>query len=263
MVKARKEIDKRLEAGTATMLKHMLDIELRKVRESNGVDAIMFMGVDGRVFSSNIPVDLTPQQYRLLNLVKANLPYVCGQLSSENMQVCTQQYQEGTIVITGVGRNAFLVLLFAKRIDFNELERILANAEDASTVLKHLFESKPITPEYLSIYDERVAAELNDLSRRLFVERYEETREYRKNMEILRYVKSKIRDTVGIGAVDEIVTFSFNELGTSAAYMNDNLWEKFMEKVIHRIGEMSGDVIAQRFASTWLPEIQRKIKSFV
>lgn len=263
MSKARKDIDKRMEAGTATMLKHMLDMELRKVKEANSVDAIMFMGVDGRMFCSNIPVDLNPQQYRLLNLVKSNLPYVCGQLSAENMQISVQHYEEGTIVIAGVGRNAFLVLLFAKKIEFNEMENILANAEDASIVLNHLFESRPISPESLSGYDERVAAELSDLSRQLFVERFEETREFKKNMEILKFVKKKIQDTLGVGAVDEIVTFSFNELGTSAAYMNNDLWLKFMDRVVHRIEEMSGDVVAQEFASTWLPEIQKKLKSFV
>ncbi len=259
----RKDIDKRMEAGTAAMLKHMLEIELRNVKERNEVDAIMFMGIDGRMFSSNIPVDLTPPQYRLLNLVKAHIPHICGQLSSENLRISVQYYGEGTIVIAGVGDSAFLVLLFARRIDFSEMENILENADDAGTVLNHLFESRPITPGAMRDYKDNVRAELTDLSRQLFVERFEDTSEYKKNMEILKFVKQKIQDTLGVGAVDEIVTFSFNELGTSAAYMNDDLWRRFVENVIERIERMGGEVVAQKFASSSVPEIEKKLRSFV
>lgn len=259
----RKDIDKRMEAGTAAMLKHMLEIELRNVKERNEVDAIMFMGIDGRMFSSNIPVDLTPPQYRLLNLVKAHIPHICGQLSSENLRISVQYYSEGTIVIAGVGDNAFLVLLFARRIDFSEMENILENADDAGTVLNHLFESRPITPGAMRDYKDNVCAELTDLSRQLFVERFEDTSEYKKNMEILKFVKQKIQDTLGVGAVDEIVMFSFNELGTSAAYMNDDLWRRFVENVIERIEKMGGEVVAQKFASSSVPEIEKKLRSFV
>ncbi|MEE9115633.1 MAG: hypothetical protein V3U09_01905 [Thermoplasmata archaeon] len=263
MVGKTKNIDKRMEAGTATMLKHMLDIELRNVKEKDDVDAVLFMGVDGRMFSSNIPFDLSPPQYRLLNLVKAHIPHICGQLSSENLKISVQYYGEGTIVIAGVGDNAFMVLLFAKGIKFNDMEKILDHAEDAGTILNHLFESRPITPEGLKGYNKKVQIELTKLSRQLFVERFEETREFQKNMEILKFVKQKIQDTVGIGAVDEIVTVSFNELGTSAAYMNDDLWKKFFESVVERIGEMGGEVTAEKFASTSVPEIEKKLKSFV
>ncbi len=263
MAKLTKNIDKRMQAGTATMLKHMLDIELRNVQERNDVDAVMFMGIDGRMFCSRIPVDLNPQQYRLLNLVKAHIPHICGQLSAENMKISVQYYGEGTIVIAGVGDNAFLVLLFARDIDFKTMDQILENAQDAGTVLNHLFESRPIAPEALKNYNEKVQAELTDLSRQLFVERFDETREYKKNMEILTFVKKKIQESVGVGAVEEIVTFSFNELGTSAAYMNDELWRAFVENVIERIGKMGGEVVAQKFASTSVPEIEKKLRSFV
>lgn len=263
MAKLTKNIDKRMQAGTATMLKHMLDIELRNVQERNDVDAVMFMGVDGRIFSSKIPVDLTRPQYRLLNLVKAHIPYICGQLSTENMQISVQYYGEGTIVIAGVGDNAFLVLLFARDIEFKTMDYILENAQDAGTVLNHLFESRPITQEALKDYNEKVQADLTDLSRQLFVERFDETREYKKNMEILTFVKEKIQESVGVGAVEEIVTFSFNELGTSAAYMNDDLWRAFVENVIERIGKMGGEVVAEKFASISVPEIEKKLKSFV
>jgi hypothetical protein len=263
MAEQKKDIDKRMEAGTATMLKHMLDIELRNVRERNDVDAVMFMGVDGRMFSSDIPVDLSPPQYRLLNLVKAHIPHICGQLSSENLKISVQYYGEGAIVIAGVGSNAFLVLLFSNGIKFTDMKGILENAEDAGTVLNHLFESRPISSDALKGYRKKVQAELSDLSRQLFVERFEETREYKKNMEILKFVKQKIQDTLGIGAVDEIVTFSFNELGTSAAYMDDTLWKKFVDSVVERIEEMGGDVVAEEFASTSVPEIEKKLKSFV
>ncbi|MCD6461477.1 MAG: hypothetical protein J7L61_01915 [Thermoplasmata archaeon] len=54
-------------------------------------------------------------------------------------------------------------------------------------------------------------------------------------MRILEWMKGLIGETLGIGSVDEIVTMTFNELGTSAPYMTDNLWPVFAEKVIEKV----------------------------
>jgi hypothetical protein len=55
-----------------------------------------------------------------------------------------------------------------------------------------------------------------------------------------------------------------NELGTSAAYMKDSDWLKFVERVIdHHIKARSGDIVADKCRKTWVPEVERKLKSFV
>ncbi|UCE73697.1 MAG: hypothetical protein JSV56_11825 [Methanomassiliicoccales archaeon] len=260
----KKKIDKTLEAENITLLKHLLGIELRRLCSENEIDMAFFMGVDGRTFSSHIPEHLTPMQFHLLNLIKMNIKHICGQLQSENMKVSIQQYKHGTIMISGVGDNAFLVSIIAKGLEVSQIRDLMGAATTTSAVLKHILEVKPINKETIAEYPQEVSDELKKLSRLLFKEQFEHTRDYKKNIEIMNFLKDKIKSVVGVGAVDEIVTLVLNELGTAPAYMNDKLWITFVEKVIdEHIGKQRGDIVADECKKTWIPEVERKIKSFV
>jgi predicted regulator of Ras-like GTPase activity (Roadblock/LC7/MglB family) len=213
-------MDKTLEAEDITLLKHLLYMELRRLCEENNIDIVFFMGVDGRIFASHIPSQLTATQYHLMNLIKVNIPHICGQLSTENLKVSVQQFKEGSIIISGVGDNAFLVCLIGKNVQVSQIRDTMDAVTTASAVLKHILEVKPINEEVMADYPEEVTVELKKLSRLLFKEQFEHTKEYRKNVEILNFLKEKIKSVVGIGVVDEIVTLVLNELGTAPAYMN-------------------------------------------
>jgi hypothetical protein len=259
-----KKIDKRMEAESVSLLKHLLDLELKRVREENDVDIIMFMGIDGRVFSSIIPEILDSGQFHLLNLTRWNLTHICKQLKAEKLNFSIQQYNEGTVVISGVGNNAFMIFLMTRELGSDEIERFRDTATNASIVMNHLFEQRSITPEALSGYDESVAEELQKLSRLLFVEKFDQTRGFKKNMEILAYLKKKVVGVVGVGNVDEVLTMTFNEMGTAAQYMSDDLWIKFAEKVINEhIRKLCGEMVADKSLKTWIPEIEEMIKSFL
>ena len=259
-----KKMDKTLEAENITLLKHLLGIELRRVCTDKDIDMAFFMGVDGRTFSSHIPENLTPIQFYLMNLMKNNLKHICGQLQSENMKVSIQQYKKGAIVISGVGDNAFLVSIIEKDLEIDKIHEIIDVAITASAVLKHILEIKPINDETMADYPNAVSDELRKLSRLLFKEQFVHTRNYKKNIEILDFLKGKIKSVVGIGAVEEIVTLVLNELGAAPAYMNDNLWITFIDKVISdHIGKLRGDIVADECRKTWVPEVERKLKSFV
>lgn len=261
---ARKKMGKTLEAENITLLKHLLGIELRRLCKENNIDMAFFMGVDGRIFSSHIPEQLTPLQYYLLNLIKANLTHICLQLQSENLKVSIQQFKEGTIMISGVGDNAFLVSVIGKNVQISQIRDVIGGVSTASAVLKHILEVKPINDKVMADYPSEVSAELRKLSRLLFKEQFEHTREYKKNLEILNFLKKKIEGVVGVGVVDEIITLVFNELGTAPAYMNDKQWRMFIDKVIkERITELRGDIVAQECMETWVPEMEKKLKSFV
>ncbi len=259
-----KKIDKRMEAKTVVQLKHMFDMELKRIKDDNGIDIIMFVGVDGRIFASIIPQMLDPVQFKFLNLLKGNLSYVCGQLQAYNLKVSIQQYDSGSIVISGVGSNCFLASIFSKPLSLDSMAPTITNLINGSTVLNHLFEQKPITPENLTGYDKAVTDELAKLTRQLFVEKFDETREYKRNMELLKFLKQKIGSVVGIGAVDEIITVTMNEMGTSPAYMKEKDWLKFIDRIIEsHIKARSGDIVADECRKTWVPEVERKLKSFV
>ncbi|UCH88657.1 MAG: hypothetical protein JSV49_10455 [Thermoplasmata archaeon] len=255
---------KTLEAEDVGLLKHLLDMELREFKEEASIDIILFMGVDGRIFSSNIPPDLNRRQYSLLKMIQGSLSHICAQLRSENLKLSVQQFEEGTMLISSVGENAFLASLIADNVEINQLESRLASVVKASAVLKHIIDAKPLKEQELSTYPKDIADELQKLSRLLFKERFSYTKQYRKNTEIFNAIKNKIESVVGKGSVDEIITFTFNEMGTRMGSMTSAQWMTFLEKVIeNHIRVHSGDVVADECLRMWMPEIERKIKSFV
>src|SRR5205807_1515558 len=139
---------------------------------------------------------------------------------------------------------AFLVFLTSKRVEITKMQTVVANIVKTSIVVRHLFESKPITPEVLASYDEAVAGELKRLTRILFVEKFGETKEFKKNKEIAQYLQSKLGPLVGPGPLQEIVTMAYNEVGTTAPYMTSAHWERFLTILLDRLREIEGDSVA-------------------
>jgi len=251
------QVDKTMGAETVGHLKHLLETELKRAREENDLDIAMFSGVDGRIFSSSIPNQLDPREYRLLNLLKGNLAHICNQLSGQNMMMSVQQFEAGTIIISGVGDRAFLVFLTTKPVEITKMQGVLA------IVVRHLFESRPITPEVLASYDEAVAGELKRLTRILFVEKFGETKEFKKNKEIAQYLQSKLGPLVGPGPLQEIVTMAYNEVGTTAPYMTPAHWDRFLTIVIEKLRDLEGDAVAAKAEKEWRARLKQVLSSFV
>lgn len=256
-------VDKTMGAATVGHLKHLLETELRRAREGNDLDIAMFLGVDGRIFASSIPNQLDPREYRLLNLMKRNLAHVCNQLSGQNMMMSVQQFEAGTMIISGVGDRAFLVFLTTKPVEITKMQGVLSNVVKTSIVVRHLFESRPITPEVLASYDEAVAGELKRLTRILFVEKFGETKEFRKNKEIADFIESRLAALVGPGHVDEIVTMAYNEVGTKSPYMTPSHWDRFVAFCIERLRALEGDAVANRADKEWRAHLKKILASFV
>lgn len=255
---------KTLDAEDVGLLKHLLDMELREFREEAAIDIILFMGVDGRIFSSYIPPTLNRKQYSMLKMVQGNLPHLCAQLRAENLKLSVQQYDEGTVLISGVGKNAFLASVIADNVEINELESRLASVIKASAVLKHIIDAKPLKEQELEKYPEEIAAELKKLSRLLFKERFSYTKKFKKNTEIFNAIRSKVESVAGKGNVDQITKLTFNEMGEQMGTMEENKWLRYLELVIeNHLRPMAGDHVADECLRMWIPEIQRKIKSFV
>src|SRR5438093_1391583 len=251
------QVDKTMGADTVGHLKHLLETELKRAREENNLDIAMFSGVDGRIFSSSIPNQLAPREYRLLNLLKGNLAHICSQLSGQNMMMSVQQFEAGTIIISGVGDRAFLVFLTTKRVEITKMQGVLANVVKTSIVVRHLFESRPITPEILASYDEAVAGELKRLTRILFVEKFGETKEFKKNKDIAQYLQSKLGPLVGPGPLQEIVTMAYNEVGTTAPYMTPAHWDRFLTIVIEKLRDLEGDAVAAKAEKEWRARLKQ------
>jgi len=257
------KVDKTMEAESVGLLMHMLDTELKRARQENGFDLVLFLGVDGRIFASDVPWTLDPRQYRLLNLVKGNLGHICNQLSGQNMKLSVQQYDIGTIIISGVGDKAFLVFLSTQPLEISNMQGLLGNVLNVSAVMKHLLDQKGTSQEDVSRYSPEVARELRVLSRALFVEKFEETRGYKRNMEVLEFVRTRLQAVVGVGPLAEILTIAFNEVGTSAPYMTEQHWDRLLELVIAEVGKIAGEPAAEKARREWTPEVRKLLKSFV
>ncbi|HEV8596024.1 MAG TPA: hypothetical protein VGR51_10905 [Thermoplasmata archaeon] len=259
---AKPGMEKRLEAETATLLKSMLDMELRRIRQDFGFDIAMLVGVDARIFVTSIPDTLTPSQYHLLNLVKANLPAICAQLSREAMKLNLSQYEYGVTVIAQVSDRSFLVLLSGKPQDITAMDETVKNVQRAATVLRHVFQQRPMNADAMASYDKETQEELRRLSRQLFVEKFEETSSYKRNMELAKYLKDELTKSIGVGAVQDVLSVSFNEVGTSAAYMKDDQWIRLIEILVDKVRVAGGDVLADKCAKAWIPEAKRRLKAF-
>ncbi|MGM0509699.1 MAG: hypothetical protein ACQESD_01035 [Thermoplasmatota archaeon] len=260
----KKELDRRMEAESVSQLKYMLEIELGRLRDRSDIDMILFMGTGGRIFSSSIPEDLTPTQYRLLNTFKSNIPYLAGKLKGENLDISVERWDEGMAIVVSVGEYAFIASILSKKSSLGDMGSLLEDVVNTSQVIKHIFEQKPLDEESLSQYSEEVKDELNKLSRQLFVDRFKHTRKYKKNMKILDFIKSKIEKTIGVGSVDQAVSMTFNQLGTSAPYMDEQMWYKFLDKIVdEHVRGMIGDIQAEEYKRQWRTELEQKLKSFL
>ncbi len=257
------KVDKTMGAETVGHLKLLLEKELERCREDNILDIAMFLGVDGRIFASSIPNELDPREYRLLNLLKGNLAHICNQLSGQNMMMSVEQFEAGTVIIAGVGDRAFLVFLTTQAVEITKMQGVLSNVVKTAIVIRHLFEERPITPDVLARYDESVAVELKRLTRLLFVEKFSETKEFRKNKEIEAYFRDQLKSLVGPGPLEETITLAYNEVGTAPAYMTRDHWNRFRTLLIAKLREIRGDTVADRAERDWKKHLDEVLTSFV
>ncbi len=259
----KKELDRRMEAENVSQVKYMLEMELDRLHRQTDIDMNLLIGVDGRVFASYIPNELNSKQFRLLSTFKSNLPHLCGKLKVEDLELSLERWKGGMAVVAAVGDNSFLASLLSKQSKIEEMGTLLEEVVKATEVLDHIFQQKPWTDEVLSDYPENVQDELGQLSRQMFVERFRHTRSYKKNMKLLEFFKKKLKKTVGLGQVDQIISVVFNQLGTSAPYMNDDTWHQFLEKVVdEHVRKLIGDIQAEEYKKLWKMELERKLKKY-
>ncbi len=253
-----------MEAENVSQLKYMLEMELKNLRERADIDLALFIGVGGRIFATSIPDDLKPDQYRLLSTFKSNMASLCSKLKGEDLEVSIERWKSGMAIVAAVGGNSFLASLLTKKSEISKMGNKLDEVMKATTVLKHIFEQRDFSENTIQSYPKDVQDELNRLTRQLFVDRFTHTKSYKKNEEILEFMKDKIRNAVGVGQLDQIVSVTFNEMGTSAPYMEDDMWYDFLEKVVdEHLRSVVGDIQAERYKKQWKKELEKKLKTYL
>ncbi|ADI73616.1 hypothetical protein Metev_0715 [Methanohalobium evestigatum Z-7303] len=255
MVKKVKE-----ELEDVSLLKFALESQLKRMYQISDVDVVLFAGVDGKIYASYIPEDLGSRIFEFTNVINNNLRHISQQLEIGLLQSIVE-YQFGTVIFSSVGRGALLISLFTQKVNLTENMEIIDTTRE---VMLHIFEQRPMTSDQLSQYSEDVANELRALSKRVFDEMYTQSSEYKKNMEILDDIKSKISSVMGRGEVDQVLTMAFNEIASSPKWMTENEWILLVEMVIEdQIRPLHGDYVADMCKNEWLPDIKRKLEAFV
>ncbi len=258
-----KKLEKTLEARDVTLLRSLLHLSIMRLKEEGNIDLILFVGVNGRIFDSLIPEVLDAKEYYLLNMFKSNLYKICSQLKSKNMKISIEAYSSGTMIISKVGDAAFLAVMITRELEHEELQKLIAVTKKWSIIVNHIFQLKPLSGPEIDGYPDEIKEEFHKLSRQLFVKSFAHTKQYRKNQKIMEYFKKELSSIVGVGMVDEVITISFNELGTAPQYMTDDLWPIFVEKIANRVRTIRGDMIADEYYKKWLSDVERLIRSFV
>ncbi len=258
-----KTLEKTLEAKDVTLLRALIHLAVQGLRDEANADIVLFVGVNGRIFDSIIPEILNAEEYYLLNTFKANLHKICAQLGSKSLKVSIETYNTGTLVISKVGDAAFLAIMVTRELQHEDLRDLIRAAGKWSTIVNHIFQLKPLSGEAIDGYPEDIKNEFHKLSRQLFVESFAYTKQYRKNQKVLEYLRKELAGIVGVGMVEEILTLSFNEIGTASQYMTDDLWPIVVEKIAARVKELRGEMLAEEYYKKWLRDVERIIKSFV
>ncbi len=243
-----------------SLLKFALVSQLKRTYETSDVDVLLFAGIDGKIYASYIPDSIGPRIFELTNLITSNLLHISQQLSM-GLQQSVIEYEFGTVIFSSVGRGALLISLFTAKVDLSQNMRKI---EITREVMQHLFEQRPMTEAQLSTYPADVSRELRELAKCVFNEMYTQSSEYKKNMEILSDVKKKITDVMGRGEVDQVLAMAFNEIASSPKWMTEKLWPLLLEMVVNdQIRPLHGDYIADVCMAEWIPDIKRKLESFV
>jgi len=255
---------KSLDAEDVTLLKQVLQLELDALRADAAVDVVFLMGADGRIFASSIPRKLAQPQYRLMERVKQQVPHIAASLRRQHLKLQVQTYEEGAVVIAEASRGSFLAAIKVGQGSVKGLDAVIGRTEVACKAVAHLMAERGFSDEEMKGLPDEVRAELKALSYRLFREAYDTTKGARKNREVADFLRKRIRDRLGAGLVEEVMGLTYNELGTTERFMNDKLWQRFVDIVVEKhVRRLSGDIVADVCRRTWSKDVGRMLESFV
>jgi hypothetical protein len=255
---------KTLDAQDVRLLKQVIQLELDAVREGAGLDAVILMGADGRIFASSMPRALAAREFALMQRVKAQIPSLAAALRRQRLRLQVQSFDEGSVVVAEVAKGSYLGALKAEGGSLRAMDPVLERLQVACRVLDHLLKERGFSDDELRGEPEPVRAELKALSYKLFREAYDTTKTARKNREVAQFMRGRIRDRLGPGMVDEVMDVTYNELGVTERFMNDALWPRFIETVVEKhVRRELGDIVADVCKKTWTRDVQRMVDSFV
>jgi len=227
-----------------SVLKHALNSELDLMIEKSDVVACLLVGLSGQVLASYVPNDLGSDMYRLLDLVRGNIPQLRREIILGRIEQSITRYAVGNVVITRVGEGELLLTVLHKDSSITEnLSQIYTSVQ----ILSHISSQKPITREDLSEYGKEVAEELAELTRRLYTEL--EARgvvgEMKKNQDALARFQTILGDIVGRAESEMIMITGLNQLGIRTKQVSPAQWRQLVTQIRTSVEVKAGRYYAE------------------
>lgn len=238
------------------VLKHALDFELKIMTEKSDIVVALLVGLNGEVLASCVPDDLSSDMYRLLNLVRANIPFLRKEITIGRIEQSITRYEAGNIVVSRVGNGELLLSVLNKG---SSVTRNLPQIYTSAQILSHISSQKAITTSELAEYGEDVAQELAELTRRLYSELESKgtVGEKKKNEEVLIRFKAILDSIVGQAESDMIMITHLNQLGIRTKQVSPLQWRQLVSQIRKSVEAKAGRHYAE-IAENQLTEIVLK-----
>jgi len=221
------------------VLKHALNAELRLMSEKSDVVAGLLVDLNGRVLASVVPNDLSSDTFRLLNLVRANVPRLRREITQGRIEQSITRYGVGNVVVTRVGEGELLLAVLHKDSSVtNNLSQISTSVQ----ILSHISNQKAITKQELVEYGEEVADELAELTRRLYseLEAQGTVGEKKKNEDALASFQSILGAIVGKAESEMIMITGLNQLGIRTKQVSPRQWRQLVAELRRSVEAKGG-----------------------
>ncbi len=243
------------------VLKYALDYELELMVEKSAVVVAALVSLNGQVLASYVPDDLDSNMYRLMNLVRGNIPVLRKEITLAGIQQSIARYEAGNVVITRVGIGELLLSALANTSSVTQnLPQIYRSVQ----ILSHISSQKPITKEELAEYGEDVAEELAELTRRLYagLETKGTVGQRKENEETLEKFESVLGNVVGRAESEMIMVASINQLGISAKEVEPAQWRQLIAQINDAVEPKAGRYYAEMVGTQLMDIITKAEEMF-
>ena len=227
-----------------SVLKHALNSELDLMIEKSDVVAGLLVGLSGQVLASCVPTDLSSDMYRLLNLVRANIPHLRQEISLGRIEQSITRYGIGNVVVTRVGEGELLLTVLHKD---SSIAKNLSQLNTSVQILSHISSQKAITKQELAEYGEEVSEELAELTRRLYaqLEAQGVVGETKKNEDALARFQTILGDIVGRAESEMIMITGLNQLGIRIKQVSPTQWQQLVAQLRRSVEAKAGRYYAE------------------
>jgi len=243
------------------VLKYALDFELEILAEKSDIMVAILVALNGQVLASFVPNDLSSDMFRLLSMVRANIPFLRQEITVGRIEQSIARYEAGNVVISRVGNGELLISVLDKGSSItNNLPPVYRCAQ----ILSHISIQKPITPKELAEYGEDVANELAELTRRLYAELEGKgtVGEKKKNEEILGQFRSILETVVGRAETDMVMIVNLNHLGISIKEVSPGQWRQLIGLIRQAVEAKAGRYYAEMVEGRLMEVVTRAEELF-